>query len=83
MPPRGGKKRRKTVVIDRYGYLGGTMLNGAGPLHSLTCIRISRRGKTQVVKDPQEIIDRMIEAGGSFGHVEQEKAILTIQRLLL
>ncbi len=66
----------KTVVIDRYGYLGGTMLNGAGPLHSFFNLYKAFPGaeKTQVVKGiPQEIIDRMIEAGGSFGHVEQEK----------
>jgi len=23
-----------TVLIERYGYLGGTAINGAGPLHS-------------------------------------------------
>ena len=30
----------KTILIDRYGFVGGTMINGAGPLHSfLTCIK--------------------------------------------
>jgi len=66
----------KTILIDRYGFLGGTMLNGAGPLHSFFNIYKAFPGveKVQVVRGlPQEIIDRLIAAGGSPGHLEQEK----------
>jgi len=66
----------KTVVIERFGHLGGSMINGAGPLHSFFNLYKAFPGaeKKQVVKGiPQEIIDRLVEAGGSFGHVEQEK----------
>ena len=66
----------KTILIERYGFLGGTMLNGAGPLHSFFNLYKAFPGveKTQVVKGiPQEIVDRMVAAGGSPGHLEQEK----------
>ncbi len=66
----------KTVMVDRYGYLGGTMLNGAGPLHSFFNLYKAFPGveKKQVVRGiPQEIIDRLIKAGGCLGHLEQEK----------
>ena len=66
----------KTILIDRYGFLGGTMLNGAGPLHSFFNLYKAFPGaeKVQVVRGiPQEIIDRLIAAGGCPGHLEQDK----------
>jgi 2-polyprenyl-6-methoxyphenol hydroxylase-like FAD-dependent oxidoreductase len=66
----------KTILIDRYGFLGGTMLNGAGPLHSFFNLYKAFPGveKIQVVRGiPQEIIDRLVAIGGSPGHLEQEK----------
>jgi len=65
-----------TVLIERYGTLGGTMVNGAGPLHGFFNMWKAFPGaeKVQVVQGiPQKIIERLIEAGGSLGHVEMEK----------
>jgi ribulose 1,5-bisphosphate synthetase/thiazole synthase len=66
----------KTILIDRYGFLGGSMINGAGPLHSFFNVYKAFPGveKVQVVRGiPQEIVDRMVKAGGSPGHLEQDK----------
>jgi len=66
----------KTILIERYGFLGGTMLNGAGPLHSFFNLYKAFPGvpKVQVIRGiPQEIIDRLVVAGGSPGHLEQDK----------
>ena len=66
----------KTILIERYGFLGGSMLNGAGPLHSFFNLYKAFPGveKVQVVRGiPQEIVDRMVAAGGSPGHLEQDK----------
>ena len=66
----------KTILIDRYGFLGGSMLNGAGPLHSFFNLYKAFPGveKVQVVRGiPSEIVDRLVEMGGSPGHLEQEK----------
>ena len=66
----------KTILIERNGFLGGSMLNGAGPLHSFFNLYKAFPGveKVQVVRGiPQEIVDRMVAAGGSPGHLEQDK----------
>jgi 2-polyprenyl-6-methoxyphenol hydroxylase-like FAD-dependent oxidoreductase len=66
----------KTILLDRYGFLGGSMINGAGPLHSFFNLYKAFPGveKIQVVRGiPQEIIDRLVAAGGSPGHLEQDK----------
>ena len=66
----------KTILIDRFGFFGGSMLNGAGPLHSYFNVYKAFPGaeKIQVVKGiAQEIIDRMMACGGSPGHLEQDK----------
>jgi hypothetical protein len=63
----------KTVLVERYGNLGGTMINGAGPLHGFfnTWKAFAGVEKKQLVRGiAQEIIDRMIDVGGSLGHVE-------------
>ena len=65
-----------TVLVERYGNLGGTMINGAGPLHGFfnTWKAFPGIEKKQLVRGiAQEIIDRMIDAGGSLGHVELGK----------
>lgn len=65
----------KTVLVERYGYLGGTLINGAVILHSFFNMYKTVPGaeKVQVVRGiPQEIVDRMVAAGGSLGHAEQE-----------
>jgi len=66
----------KTILVDRYNFLGGTMLNGAGPLHSFFNLYKAFPGaqKVQVVRGlPSEIVERMVAAGGSPGHLEQDK----------
>lgn len=66
----------KTILIDRYGFVGGTLINGAGPLHSFFNLYKAFPGveKVQVVRGiPDEIIERMKLKGGSPGHVEQDK----------
>jgi 2-polyprenyl-6-methoxyphenol hydroxylase-like FAD-dependent oxidoreductase len=66
----------KTILIDRYGFLGGSMINGAGPLHSFFNLYKAFPGveKVQVVRGiAQEIVDRLVAAGGSPGHLEQDK----------
>jgi 2-polyprenyl-6-methoxyphenol hydroxylase-like FAD-dependent oxidoreductase len=65
-----------TILIERNGFLGGSMINGAGPLHSFFNLYKAFPGveKVQVVRGiPQEIVDRMVAAGGSPGHLEQDK----------
>ena len=66
----------KTILVDRYNFLGGTMLNGAGPLHSFYNLYKAFPGaeKVKCVRGlPSEMVDRMVAAGGSPGHLEQEK----------
>jgi hypothetical protein len=66
----------KTILIDRYNFLGGTMLNGAGPLHSFFNLYKAFPGakKLQVVRGlPSEIVDRLTACGGSPGHLEQDR----------
>lgn len=66
----------ETILIEREGYLGGTLVNGAGPLHSFfnRYQAYSDIEKKQVVKGmPQELIERLVKEGGSLGHIEQKK----------
>jgi hypothetical protein len=65
----------KTVLVERYGFLGGTLINGAVILHSFfnQYKAYPEAGKIQLVRGiAQEIVDRMVAAGGSLGHAEQE-----------
>ncbi|MBD3392641.1 MAG: FAD-dependent oxidoreductase [Chitinivibrionales bacterium] len=65
-----------TVLVERYGSLGGAMINGATALHSFFNLYKAFPGaeKKQLVRGiPQEIVDRMAAAGGCPGHLEQEK----------
>lgn len=66
----------ETVLVDRFGFLGGTMINGAGPLHSFFNLYKAFPGvpRVQAVRGiPEEIVRRMEERGGSPGHLEQDK----------
>lgn len=63
------------ILIERNSYLGGTLLNGAGPWHSFFNLykAFPEAGKVQVVQGiASEMVDRMQAAGGSYGHLEQE-----------
>jgi ribulose 1,5-bisphosphate synthetase/thiazole synthase len=65
----------KTVLIERHGHLGGSMINGAGPLHSFFNLykAFPQTGKIQVVRGlPDQIVNRLIRVGGCLGHLEQE-----------
>lgn len=66
----------KTILIEREGYAGGALINGAGPIHSFFNLYKSVEGakKVQVVKGiAQELIDRMVEQQLSPGHLEMDK----------
>lgn len=66
----------RTMLVERFGYIGGTLVNGAGPLHSFYNLYMAYQEapKQQLVRGiPQEIVERMMAAGGSFGHLEQDK----------
>lgn len=56
----------KTLLVERYGYLGGMLTNGGvGPMMTF------HAGKTQVVRGiPQEIIQRLIDNNDSLGHMD-------------
>jgi len=48
-----------TILVERFGHVGGTLVNGAGPLHSFFNLykAYADAAKTQVVQGiPQEIV---------------------------
>jgi len=62
-----------TVLIEAKGYPGGTVTEGGTALHSFYNLWKAFPGveKRQVVRGiPQEIIDRLVRAGGCSGHAE-------------
>lgn len=66
----------RTILIEKNGYAGGTLVNGAGPLHSFFNLyqAYADAERKQVVKGiPQELIERLISEGGSLGHIDQEQ----------
>lgn len=66
----------RTALIETKGYLGGIAVEGGTALHSFYNLWKAFPGveKRQVVKGiPQEIIDRLAEAGGTTGHAEMIK----------
>lgn len=70
------KNGADTILVERFGFLGGTIVGGAGPLHSFFNLYKAFPGaeKKQVVRGiPEEIIQRLVKAGGSPGHLEQER----------
>ncbi len=66
----------KTILIEMKGYPGGTVVEGGTALHSFYNLWKAFPGveKRQVVSGiPQEIIDRLLIAGGTTGHAEMLK----------
>ncbi|MGB4590059.1 MAG: FAD-dependent oxidoreductase [Clostridiaceae bacterium] len=61
-----GKNGARTLLVERFGYLGGMLTNaGTGPMMSF------HAGETQVVQGiPGQIIDRMVENSFSPGHMK-------------
>jgi len=63
----------KTMLVEAKGYTGGIVVEGGTALHSFYNLWKAFPGveKRQVVRGiPQDIIDRLAEAGGTTGHVE-------------
>ena len=63
----------ETALIESKGYLGGVVVEGGTALHSYYNLWKGFPGveKRQVVKGiPQEIIDRLLQMGGTTGHAE-------------
>ncbi|GGD94192.1 FAD-dependent oxidoreductase [Paenibacillus nasutitermitis] len=55
----------ETIIVDRQGFLGGNMTIGL-PLLAF----LDAQGRQVTGGLPQEIVDRLIELGGAFGHRE-------------
>jgi hypothetical protein len=55
----------ETILVDRQGFLGGNMTIGL-PLLAF----LDAQGRQVTGGLPQEIVDRLIELGGAFGHRE-------------
>ena len=69
-----GREGAKTLLIESAGFVGGSLLESAGPMHSFFngYRAFPDAPKTQVVHGiPQEIIERLMTRGGSCGHLEQ------------
>jgi hypothetical protein len=65
-----------TILIEAKGYLGGLVVEGGTALHSFYNLWKAFPGleKRQVVKGiPQEIVERLSQAGGTSGHAEMLK----------
>jgi hypothetical protein len=66
----------RTVLVERKGYPGGTVVEGGTALHSFYNLWKAFPGvaKRQVVRGiPQEIIDRLAAVGATSGHAEMTK----------
>lgn len=66
----------RTVLIESKGYTGGVAVEGGTALHSFYNLWKAFPGvqKRQVVKGiPLEIVDRLMQAGGTTGHAEMTK----------
>lgn len=66
----------KTVLLERASYIGGTMIGGAGPLHSYFNLfkAFPDVEKEHLIRGiPQELIDRLVQADASYGHLEQDR----------
>ena len=64
--PAAGRLGARTLLIERYGFLGGMPTSACiGPISPF------HYGDEQVVEGlPQQFVDRLIEAGGSTGHAK-------------
>ncbi|MFO7906029.1 MAG: FAD-dependent oxidoreductase [Pirellulaceae bacterium] len=66
----------KTILIECKGYTGGTVTEGGTALHSFYNLWKAFPGvkKKQVVRGiAQEIIDRLLQVGGTSGHAEMSR----------
>ena len=66
----------RTALIETKGYTGGTVTEGGTAIHSYYNLWKAFPGveKQQVVRGiPSEIIDRLMEIGGTTGHAEMER----------
>ncbi len=66
----------RTALVERNGFIGGTMINGAGPLHSFFNLFKAFPGakKQQVVQGlPSKVVNRLVAEKASYGHLEQDK----------
>jgi hypothetical protein len=67
------RRGARTTLIEAKGYLGGIAVEGGTALHSFYNLWTAFPDveKRHVVRGiPQEIVDRLAEAGGTTGHVE-------------
>jgi hypothetical protein len=66
----------KTLVVEAKGYPGGIAVEGGTALHSFYNLWTAFPGveKQQVVRGiPQELVDRLVAAGGSCGHAPMDR----------
>ena len=65
----------RTILVEQYGFLGGTMHGGVCGVHSyFNNYQAYGREKKQLVKGiPEEIAQRMMARGGCPGHIPQER----------
>ena len=66
----------RTALVESKGYVGGIVTEGGTALHSYFNLWKAFPGvpRTQLVRGiPQEIIDRLLAAGGTAGHVEVDE----------
>ena len=69
------RRGAKTTLIEFKGYLGGTAVEGGTALHSFYNLWKAFPGveKRHIVRGiPQEMIDRLVAAGGCAGHAEMD-----------
>lgn len=73
----------RTLLIERYGFLGGLITGGPTGLHTFyNCYHdaagspnVPAENKKHIIRGiPQELVDRLVAAGGCLGHIELEKA---------
>lgn len=69
------KTGAQVLLVERENFLGGTLLNGAGPMHSFFNLyqAFPQAEKVQVVRGVcEEIVQRLVAEHASYGHLEQE-----------
>ena len=69
------KNGADTILVEQLGHLGGLLLGGGLSIQGFynNYLLYPEAGKLQVVRGlPEAFLQRMVAAGGSFGHVENE-----------
>ena len=73
----------RTLVLERYGFLGGLVTGGPTGLHTFfNCYHdadgtpnVSAQRKVQLIRGiPQELVERLVAARGCLDHVELERS---------